>query len=103
MTTLCSSSAQSETEGSNGVAPLGIPELASTAQMATPETLRSFCRLDRAALGRHCRLLQTRKQGRPRLCRRPEQQDPRHPRRAYGLHDEEYLKLKVLTCTLPAI
>jgi transposase len=24
-------------------------------------------------------------------------------RRAYGLHDEEYLKLKVLTCTLPAI
>jgi len=23
-------------------------------------------------------------------------------RRAYGLHDEEYLKLKVLTCTLPA-
>jgi transposase len=24
-------------------------------------------------------------------------------RRAYGLHDEEYLKLKVLTCTLPAL
>ncbi len=24
-------------------------------------------------------------------------------RRAYGLHDEQYLKLKVLTCTLPAI
>jgi transposase len=24
-------------------------------------------------------------------------------RRAYGLHDEEYLKLKVLTCTLPPI
>ena len=24
-------------------------------------------------------------------------------RRAYGLHDEEYLKLKVLTCTLPAM
>jgi transposase len=24
-------------------------------------------------------------------------------RRAYGLHDEEYLKLKILTCTLPAI
>jgi transposase len=24
-------------------------------------------------------------------------------RRAYGLHDEDYLKLKVLTCTLPAI
>jgi transposase len=24
-------------------------------------------------------------------------------RRAYGLHDEEYLRLKVLTCTLPAI
>jgi transposase len=23
-------------------------------------------------------------------------------RRAYGLHDEEYLKLKILTCTLPA-
>jgi transposase len=23
-------------------------------------------------------------------------------RRAYGLHDEEYLRLKVLTCTLPA-
>jgi transposase len=23
--------------------------------------------------------------------------------RAYGLHDEEFLKLKVLTCTLPAI
>ena len=24
-------------------------------------------------------------------------------RRAYGLHDEEYLKLKILTCTLPAL
>lgn len=24
-------------------------------------------------------------------------------RRSYGLHDEEYLKLKVLTCTLPAL
>ena len=24
-------------------------------------------------------------------------------RRAYGLHDEEYLKFKVLTCTLPAL
>jgi transposase len=24
-------------------------------------------------------------------------------RRAYGLRDEEYLRLKVLTCTLPAI
>jgi transposase len=24
-------------------------------------------------------------------------------RRAYGLHDEEYLRLKVMTCTLPAI
>ncbi|MCC6172499.1 MAG: transposase [Gammaproteobacteria bacterium] len=24
-------------------------------------------------------------------------------RRAYGLQDEEYLRLKVLTCTLPAI
>jgi len=25
------------------------------------------------------------------------------PYRAYGLHDEEYLKLKVLICTLPLI
>jgi transposase len=24
-------------------------------------------------------------------------------RRAYGLHDEEYLKLKVLTCMLPEL
>jgi transposase len=24
-------------------------------------------------------------------------------RRAYGLHDEEYLRLKILTCTLPEI
>jgi Transposase len=24
-------------------------------------------------------------------------------RRAYGLHDEEYLKLKILTCTLPTL
>jgi transposase len=24
-------------------------------------------------------------------------------RRSYGLHDEEYLRLKILTCTLPPI
>ena len=76
----------------------------------------------------HRGLLQAREQGGARLRGGPEQQDPCHPaaafckpenkvalgfveglnnnirviqRRAYGLRDEEYLRLKILTCMLP--
>src|SRR5258708_39641367 len=47
--------------------------------MAAPRTLRALRRYDRSPLGRHCRLLQTGKQGLARIGRRSQQQNPRLP------------------------
>ena len=52
---------------------------------------------------RHRRLLKAGKQGLARLRRGPQQQDPRILPRNYGLRDQEYLQLKVLTRMLPAV
>jgi hypothetical protein len=49
------------------------------AEMAASETLRGLREDDRASLGRHRCLLQTREQSLARLRRGTEQQDPRHP------------------------
>ncbi len=48
----------------------------------------------------YCRLGE---QGLARLCRRAQQQDPSHPAAAYGLRNEDYLRLKILTCMLPEL
>ena len=47
--------------------------------VATSQAVREVSPTDRATLGRHRRLLQAREQGRARLRRRAQQQDPRHP------------------------
>jgi hypothetical protein len=49
------------------------------------------------------RLLQAREQDLARIRGRAEQQNPCHPAPAYGLRDEEYLRLKILTCMLRAL
>jgi hypothetical protein len=56
-------------------------------------------------LGWHRRLLQAREQGSPRLRRGIELSNKISviQRRAYGLRDTEYLRLKVLTTVLPQI
>lgn len=71
--------------------------------MATVKALREVCRNDREALGWHC------------SNSRPENKVPLGfveglnnkirviQRRAYGLRDEEYLRLKIITCMLPEI
>src|SRR5690606_1333735 len=53
-----------------------LRELAGEPEVATPQALREVRRDDRSALGRHRRLLPAREQGRARLRRRTEQQDP---------------------------
>ncbi|WP_428663315.1 transposase [Reyranella sp.] len=64
----------------------------------SPTTLR---RHDRAPLGRHRRLLQAREQGLARLRQGLSNKIRVFQRRAYGLRDEEYLRLKVVTRMLP--
>lgn len=85
-----------------GVGAEVLRELARAAEMATPQVVREVRRDDRHwdGIAAYC--------------------DPRNKvslgfveglnnkirviqRRAYGLHDEEYLKLKVLTCMLPEL
>ena len=56
-----------------------LRQLASQPQMAAPRTLRALRRHDRSPLGRHRRLLQTRKQSLAWLRRRPQQHNPRLP------------------------
>lgn len=71
----------------------GEPEVAALA--AVSEVRRD----DRAPLGWNRRLLQAREQSVTGLRRGFEQQDSCYP----GLRDEEYLRLKVLTCMLPTL
>ncbi len=73
------------------------------AQMAALAALREVRRHDRPPLGWHRRLLQTGKQGLARLRRRTHNKIRVFQRRAYGLRDQEYLRLKVLTCMLPPL
>jgi transposase len=80
-----------------------LRQLALQPQVAALEELPEVRCHDRSPLGRHRRLLQVGEQGVPRLRRRAERQDPRPPRRAYGLRDEEYLRLKILTSMLPEL
>jgi len=54
-------------------------------------------------LGRQCRVLPAREQSCPRFCRRAEQQNPRDSTPLLRLRDKEYLRLKILTSTLPAL
>jgi ribosomal protein S18 acetylase RimI-like enzyme len=82
-----------------------LRELARQPDVPGPEALREVRRDDRAALGWHRRLLQAREQGSPRLRRGIELSNKISviQRRAYGLRDTEYLRLKVLTTVLPQI
>ena len=72
------------------------------ASSAAAYALREVRRNDRPLLGRHCRLLLDNKvslgfvEGLNNKIRVIQ-------RRAYGLRDEEYLRLKILTCMLPAL
>ena len=71
--------------------------------MAAPGALREICRDDRAALGRDRRLLPRGEQGALGFVEGLNNKVRVLQRRAYGLRDEEYLRLKILTCMLPVL
>jgi hypothetical protein len=77
-----------------------LPELAREPEMAAAEAVREVRRHDRPSLGRHRGLLPENKvslgfvEGLNNKIRVVQ-------RRAYGLRDEHYLRLKILTCMLP--
>jgi transposase len=58
---------------------------------------------DRAALGRNRRLLQAGHKVSLGFVEGLNNKIRVIQRRAYGLRDEQYLKLKILTCMLPAL
>ena len=62
-----------------GLGPALLRELAQLAQVATPQALREVRQDDRTSLGRHRGTLPHREQGRARLRRGTQQQDPCHP------------------------
>ena len=80
-----------------------LRELAGEPEVAAARTLREVRRNDRASLGWDRRLLQAREQGLARLRRGLNNKIRVIQRRAYGLRDQEYLRLKILTCMLPAL
>jgi hypothetical protein len=80
-----------------------LRELAREPQVAATETLPEVCPNDRAPLGRHCRLLQTREKVALGFVEGLNIKIRVLQRRAYGLRDEEHLRLKRLTCMLPPL
>ena len=80
-----------------------LRELEGGAEVAAPQALREVRRDDRAALGRDRGLLPAREQGLPGFVEGLNNKIRVIQRRAYGLRDEEYLRLKVLTCMLPKL
>ena len=80
-----------------------LRELAREPDVAAAEAVREVRRHDRPSLGRYRGLLPAGEQGLARLRRGAQQQDPVIQRRAYGLRDKDYLRLKILTCMLPTL
>jgi hypothetical protein len=72
-------------------------------QVAAARAIREVRHDDRPSLGRHRGLLPTREQSFARLVEGLNNKIRVIQRRAYGLHNEDYLRLKVLTCMLPAL
>jgi len=70
---------------------------------STTRPLREVRPDDRQTLGRHRCLLSAGKQGLARLREGLNNKIRVMQRRSYGLRDEEYLRLKILTCMLPEI
>jgi hypothetical protein len=69
--------------------------------MAAAQAVRPLRHDDRAPLGGDRRLLPAREQGRARFVEGLNNKIRVIQRRAYGLRDEEYLRLKILTTMLP--
>lgn len=81
-----------------------LPELVQRSAMAAAaETLPEVRSDDREALAQHRRLLPAGEQGLLGYVEGLNNKIRVIQRRAYGLRDEEYLRLKVLTCALPEI
>jgi hypothetical protein len=66
------------------------------------EPYEKFAAMIDHQLGRHRGLLPTREQSFARLRRGAQQEDSGDPAPRLRLHNEDYLRLKILTCMLPA-
>ena len=66
-------------------------------------SFRERGRSDRSALGRHCPYCKPENKVALGFVEGLNNKIRVLQRRAYGLRDEEYLRLKVLTCTLPEL
>jgi hypothetical protein len=77
--------------------------LESPVALAASRILRDVRRYDRASLGRHRRLLQTENKIALGFVEGHNNKIRVIQRRSYGYRDEEYLKLKILTASLPEL
>ena len=84
-----------------GVGAALLRELASGAQVATAQALRRVRQDDRAPLGWDRRLLRAENKVSLGFVEGLNNKIRVIQRRAYGIRDEEYLGLKILTSTLP--
>jgi hypothetical protein len=77
--------------------------VAERAAVATPGAVRTLRTDDRRALGRHRGLLSQREKVPLGFVEGLNNKIRVLQRRAYGLRDEEYLRLMILTCMLPKL